>query len=262
MNLLEIHDEFAEPKGTPEQDLAALEKKRKSLDHNIQVLRDRTGGLRQKIVGPTIAAPWEAKKIGQDNEAIKKQVDQGFTYTTHINTWDGTEHIDYYYPDISQNKKTIEMLKILAKRLAHSEKTRDGLNARVKRAKGRLSAWKRKQPTYVGRATGKELLKDLREKVEQVIVDNKLPVNVTNAYYWTKNKMIVIEISCRTSTEGLTVNNFAKQKVKPMFDAFLSGLGYTQFRCTDRFVMAGLTIIKIQLDDVEAKNKATEHAPQ
>lgn len=264
MNLLEIQDEFAEIKITPEEELAALVKREKSVRHNIHVLRDQQTALRGKIIGQVIPAPWNARIVGKDDEGIKQQVNNGYTYTTVYSPWTaGEQTVDFYYPNIPQNEKTVEHLKILANRLKYFDNLEAGHHARVKRTKARLSAWKRKQPTYVGRKTGKELLVDIKAKIEDFIASKTWPVTINNSYYWAKNKMIVIDIPVREPINGKSTIDAAKQIVKPDLTKFLEELGYSQFRVIDKFdPTSRFMLIKIQLDDVEARNKAANKEPK
>lgn len=266
MNLFEVSDEFATPKTNPAEDLVFLEKKEKALIYQIELVRKQRAAIEAKIVGEKLHPTWNQKFLSNPEQApeIQKVVDAGWIAVT-INQpdpeWSNTvkgDIVEYFIKKIPENEQLLPKLKRVLQREASLHKMRRNIPSEVKRAKTRMSAWKRKQPTYVSRTTGKELLVELRDKIQTFLSENHFPAEIGNNYYWAKNKMIVIEINCRTAHNGLTSSEFARQEVKPMLTKFLEELGYTQFRCTDRFLTSNLTIIKLQLDDVEAKNKATK----
>lgn len=263
MNLFEITDDFSNPKHLPEEDLKHLEIKNKRIQYELNYVQEMKKTLQKKIAGNILAPMWNTQQPDEPSqqEAIEKIINSGYTpIYTHDHTSFGDKRlITMFIPNLPENRDVIKKITRVNQREMLLSKMQREIPIEIKRAKGRISAWKRKQPNYVGRATGKELLTEIRDKVQTFLSEKSIPADISNNYYWAKNKMIVIEVSCRSSHKGLTPYAFAKQEVKPMLVKFLEELGYTQFRVTDRFIMSDLTVIKIQLDDVEAKNKAGEN---
>lgn len=259
MNLFEITDEFNQPKHLPEDDLKHLEVKEKRLRYEMQYIRDQNAKLSSKIIGEVRKSGWGFNDPNDpaQKEEIDKIIAQGFIPVTTFNQWSGKDEISSFVRNVPENKDTIEKIMRLKKRESIVAKMIHEIPTEIKRAKGRLSAWKRKQPNYVGRSTGKELLAEIKKQVEQHIAEKSWPVTINNSYYWAKNKMIVIDIPVRTGIDGKSPVDTAKTVIKPGLTKFLEDLGYTQFRVVDRWYPdSRLMIVKIQLDDVEAKNKA------
>lgn len=262
MNLFEVTDEFATPKTEPTQDLAYLEKKSTAINYHLKLIRELKKQLKDSFIGSTMHPGWNQSFPENDEQRaeIQKILDLGYIAVTKTRP-DRRKEIIMYVPSVDKNKEIVPRFQRAVDREAKLEQMQREMPVNVKRAKTRLSAWKRKQPTYVPRATGKELLDDLKGKVQKFIDETGFAIPITNSYYWAKNKMIVIELSVRISAPGMTVNGFAKTfKVK--VDKFMVDQGYIGFRVTDRYIDGNLTIVKIQLDDVEAKNKASENAPE
>ncbi|MDE1830396.1 MAG: hypothetical protein KGI25_08745 [Thaumarchaeota archaeon] len=262
MNLFEISDEFNNLKGDPEKEISFIEKRRLALDHEQKHVRQYKQQLLDKIVGHIEKAAWGFNNPSDPTQKaeIDKIIAKGFVPIIQNNTWSGNDEVEMFIPNLPQNREVIEKLIRVSKRDAALAKMRDNIPSEIKRAKGRLSAWKRKQPNYVGRATGKELLGALKKQVEEYMTSKGWTFGINNSYYWAKNKMIVIDIPVRTGLENKTPIDTAKTIVKPDLTEFLESLGYTQFRVIDRYYPdSKLMIVKIQLDDVEAKNKAANN---
>lgn len=257
MNLIEIFDEFENPKTEPKQDLVYLEKKQKAIDQQLRYAREEKERLNNKIVGKHFNPTWGENQIDDptQKEAIEKRIALGYTPITQTNSWNDKKQIVLFVPSIPENKEVIVRLQRLHDRESKLTAMRNEIPTLVKRAKTRLSVWKRKQPNYVTRDVGKELLNALKEKVDQFIVDKDLKAPISNAYYWAKNKMVVIELNVKFSDPGKTVFGTASI-IKIMIDKWMTEQGYTKFRVTDRKIDDRLSIVKIQLDDADAKNKA------
>jgi hypothetical protein len=263
MNLFEVTDEFNNPKHLPADELKHLEIKDKRIRYELKHVRDMKAELEKKIVGNIMRPTWNTQQPDDPSQqqGIEDVIKSGYTpIYIHDHTSNGDKRlISMFIPSIPQNEDVIKRLQRIAQRDVILTRLQRDIPVEIKRAKGRHSAWKRKQPNYVGRATGKELLTELKGKVEKFLEENGLTnIPITNSYYWAKNKMIVIELNVRVSAPGMTINQFAKT-VKVKVDKFMVDQGYTGFRVTDRYIDNGSTIVKIQLDDVEAKNKAADN---
>lgn len=261
MRLHEIADnDFDEPKLPPQQQLDIFVKKQAGLDYEsklaqraVNVLLDQMGeqGFPMETPGFGEKYPTEAN----DAVGIRKRTDDGF-YPFIRRRTTGGRAVDGYFKITPENQELLNKLDRLSKKANAAREAVWDNQEEIRKSAGRISAWKRKQPTYVGKATGKDLLTELKTKIESFIETNKWICTITNSYYWAKNKMIVIDISVTNSAPGLSINGFAKT-IKVALDKFMTEQGYEKFRVTDRAVDGTLTIVKIQLDDLEAKNKAS-----
>ncbi len=267
MNLFEISDEFVNTKTTPDEDMKHLSIKEKRLQYEQRYVRHMKDELLKKVVGETKRPNWNEQQPDLPDQMvnIQKVIDAGFApIYIHDHTSHGEKRlITLFIPRIPQNETIIQKLERVCQREIRVTRMLRDIPTEIRKTKNRLSAWKRKQPTYVSRSTGKELLAEFKKKIEDFLATTKwgstMHVVIQNNYYWAKNKMIVVELNVRASIPGLSINQTAKQALKPELNKYLEDLGYTQFRFSERYIDSSLTILKIQLDDVEAKNKATEH---
>lgn len=257
MNLIEVTSEFDTPKTEPKQDLIYLEKRQKAIDQQLKYSREEKERLQNKIVGKVLQPNWDEADIDNPGNYlnIEKRINSGYTPVTMINHWNGKKQVIHFIPSIPENKEVIGRLQRLLDRESKLSAMRNDMPTLVKRAKTRLSAWKRKQSNYIPKDLGRELLAALKERVEQFIVDKNLQTPINNSYYWAKNKMVVIELAVKYSDPGKTIFGTASV-IKIMVDKWMTEQGYTMFRVTDRKIDDRLSIVKIQLDDADAKNKA------
>lgn len=267
MNLFEITDEFANPKTTPQEDLKFLEKREKNIKYQLELVRGQLDAIRSKVAGTLEQANWSMTnpEIPDQKEAIDKKIAAGFIPVwkpAGFGTATDKKYVECFIPNVPHNVIIAKQLEKLIARAHQLEEFRREIPSRVKRAKGRLSAWNRKQPHYVGRATGKELLKQLVDKVTEFLTGKGWDeYRINNSYYWAKNKTIVMEIPVRAGMEGKRPIDTAKTIIKPAVDKFIESLGYTHFRVTDRWYQdSRMTVVKIEVDDVEARDKAAEKA--
>lgn len=263
MNLFEITDEFANVKLTPQEEIEFLLKREKAIEREYHYINKITMKLKNEVAG-NIRHPIFNQVDPSDpvqKIEIDKVIAQGYVPIIIPNpSKDNEVVVNVFVPDLPSNRLLIPKLTQILIRYTKVYKLYKNIPGQIKRAKGRLSAWKRKQPNYVGRATGKELLAEIKKKVQDFITSKNWPLEINNSYYWAKNKMIVIEIPVQQSIDGKSAYEAAKTIVKPDLTKFLDEIGYTQFRVVDRYNPEfKIMNIKIQLDDLEAKNKASEN---
>lgn len=261
MRLHEIADDFEDPEILPPRQHEIAIAREPGLRHNQEVITAMQDALTDKLEAykQTAGWPnndeWPALVTGKDKDDEKINEIRAKGYFLLLRGSKYPMRIIAYYKITPENETLIKKLESINRKLISATAAIEDNTDEIRKSKNRISAWKRKQPTYVGRATGKELLEEIKQKVNDFIGQNNWICSITNSYYWAKNKMIVIDISVRNSAPGMTVNGFAKT-IKVAMDKFMTDQGYSKFRVTDRVIDGQLTLVKIQLDDVEAKNKA------
>lgn len=260
MNLLEISDEFNVEKVHPQDVLELLKRRQKIIDWQLDQIRDVVQNLHSQFQGTYVNAAWQSQdpQDPEQKKVIDATISQGFVAVMKPVWHDETrELVDGFAPDTPANKVIASRLENAFRREAKLQHMRHDIPAQVRRAKSRLSAWKRKQPDYVGRETGKDLAKSLSDALVKLLTDAGCSVRLKNQFYWKKNKMVVIEIATELERPwvGLKPWELMDQKIKPMVDKYLIDHGYGKVRLSsfyDRDIAQN--VLKLQIDDAEARD--------
>jgi hypothetical protein len=244
-----------EEKITPPEELEHLKEVKQSITLQVNHWSEKFKEAEQELAKTTPKEPHGWTTTGEDK--IEDRVAKGF-FPVYEPITMGRERPrpSGYYKILATNKEQIAHMDKIQNRLVSLSRKQLAADDEIRKCENRVKAWKRKQPDYVSRTTGKELLTSVKEKVEDWLATQPVKHSIVNSYYWAKNKMIVIEIGIVPTPGEKPWETSAKLKVA--FDKFISSLGYTSFRVTDFYNKYDRrSIVKLQLDDVEAKNKAT-----
>lgn len=261
MNLLEISNEFDVEKAHPQDVLELLKRREKLINLQLANMRDVVQDLFAKINGSKVNATWDKSNPFDPVQKVNidKQLALGFIPIMKA-SWGGGDHehdyrIDSFVPDTPHNKALVSRIEAAFKREHKLENMRRDIPGEVRKAKSRLSTWKRKQPNYVGRETGKDVAKTLSDELIKELGNAGFPVKLKNQYYWKKNKMVVIEIATDLGHPSMKPWELMDHKIKPTVDKFLKDHGYSKVRLTSFYDKTiSQSVLKLQIDDAEARD--------